>query len=251
MKVYTIWNMKGGVSKTTLAVNMAAFMAEMGNKTLLIDADVQCNSTMNYKGKYEGVATLYDVIVDKDSLDINEAIQRTDVGDLIAGDPLLIEAEPKYTVEIEGIYRLKDALDNLKGYDVVIIDTNPAANRLLQACLIASDSVIIPTTPEMFSIQGLEKVRQYINSVKKRNNPGLQIEGILISRVDGNSNILKVGIDTIREYGKENDIRVFDTVIKQCVKVRESQTLSTSLAKYAPYCTTALNYKNFLKEMLK
>lgn len=250
MKVYTVWNQKGGVSKTTLAVNMAKFLElEHNQKVLLIDSDVQCNSTTNYKGRFDGCATLYDVIVESHPIDINEAIQHTEVGDLIAADPLLSEAEPKYNSDINGIYLLKEQLEHLKGYDSVVIDTNPSANKLLLACLIASDSVIVPVTPEKFSIQGLAQVKNYIETVQKRFNPNLKMEGILISRVGRPSNILKIGINAIRDYGNDNNIHVFDTQIKECVKVGESQAMSLPLSEWAPYCTTAMNYKSFLQEL--
>ena len=251
MKVYTIWNQKGGVSKTTLAVNMAKFLeTEHNMKTLLIDTDIQCNSTINYQGEYEGKATLYDVIVASKPIDINDAIQHTSIGDIIAGDPLLAEAESKYSSDIDGVYKLQEALENLKGYDAVVIDTNPSDNKILLACLIASDSIIVPVTAEKFSIQGLTKVNKLIQSVQKRHNPKLKFEGILISRVGRLSNIVKIGIETIQEYGSQNGINVFKTLIKDCVKVGESQALNETLATYAPFCTTALNYKSFLKELL-
>ena len=149
--VFVVANQKGGIGKSTTATNLAGIIGKK-HKTLLIDADPQGNSTSTYNAQIEDVATLYDVIIDSDKLPISEAIQHTENGDIVASDPLLVKAEKMLDGELEGFYRLKDALDNLEGYEYIVIDTAPSLNIILYNCLIAADKVIIPVTADSYAM---------------------------------------------------------------------------------------------------
>ena len=122
MKVIVIANQKGGIGKTTTATALASILAEKGFKSLLIDADQQGNSTDTYKAQVEGAATLYDVLLEENRISLKAAIQKTENGNIVASDPLLRKADEVLNNDVEGLYRLQDALEELEGYDYVIVD---------------------------------------------------------------------------------------------------------------------------------
>ena len=128
---YVVANQKGGIGKTTTATTLAGILARKG-KTLLIDADPQGNSSATYQAVIENQATLYDVMVDSDMLPIEDAIQHMPNGDIVASDPLLSKAEKMLDGDVEGLYRLKDAIEMLEGYDYIVIDTAPSLNSILR-----------------------------------------------------------------------------------------------------------------------
>lgn len=136
--------------------------------------DPQGNSSSTYQAVIEDQATLYDVMVDSDKLPIEDAIQQLENGDIVASDPLLSKAEKMLDGDVEGLYRLKDAIDELDGYDYLVIDTAPSLNVILYNCLIAADQVIIPVTADAYSMQGLNQLYDTIRAVQRRQNPGFE-----------------------------------------------------------------------------
>lgn len=249
MKVYVVANQKGGIGKTTTATNLAGILATKGN-TLLIDADPQGNSTSTYQAQIEDVATLYDVIIDSEKLPIDEAIQKMPNGDIVASDPLLSKAEKILDGDVEGFYRLKDALDELDGYDYVVIDTAPSLNVILYNCLIAADEVIIPVTADSYAMQGISQLYETIMAVKRRQNPVLTVAGLLLVKYAGRSNLEKTTRETIKEQAKEMGTKLFDTTIRECVKTKEAQEQKKLLINYAPKCNTMVDYMAFVEELL-
>lgn len=250
MIVYVVANQKGGIGKTTTATNLAGILGKKG-KTLLIDADPQGNSTNTYEAQIKDVATLYDVIIDSERLPIDEAIQHTPNGDIVASDPLLAKAEKMLDGDVEGFYRLKDALDILVDYDYVVIDTAPSLNVILYNCLIAADSVIIPVTADSYAMQGIDQLSDTIMAVKRRQNRNLTIAGLLLVRYSGRSNLEKNFRDEISEGAKKLGTKLFDTTIRECVKTKEAQDKKKLLIDYAPNSNTCLDYIAFVDELLK
>ncbi|SEL20033.1 chromosome partitioning protein [Butyrivibrio sp. ob235] len=248
--IFVVANQKGGIGKSTTATNLAGILGRKA-KTLLIDADPQCNSTSTYDAKIEDVATLYDVIIDSDKLPIAEAIQHTENGDIVASDPLLVKAEKMLDGDLEGFYRLKDALDELDGYEYIVIDTAPSLNIILYNCLIAADKVIIPVTADSYAMQGISQLYDTIMSVKKRQNRNLSIAGLLLVRYSGRSNLEKETRDNIEKTAKKMDTKLFKTVIRECIKTKEAQEAKKLLIDYAPKCNTCLDYIDFTAELLK
>ena len=248
MKVYVIANQKGGVGKTTTATNLAGILSQKG-KTLLIDADPQGNSTSTYQAQVEDVATLYDVMIDTDKLPIDEAIQHLENGDIVASDPLLSKAEKMLDGDVEGFYRLKDAIDMLDGYEYVVIDTAPSLNVVLYNCLIAADEVIIPMTADSYAVQGIRQLYDTIMAVKRRQNSALKIAGLLLVKYAGRANLEKNTRANIEALAKEMGTKVF-TAIRDCIKTKEAQEQKKLLINYAPKCNTMLDYIDFVEELL-
>ncbi len=248
--IFVVANQKGGIGKSTTATNLAGILGKKA-KTLLIDADPQGNSTSTYEAKVEDVATLYDVMIDSDKLPISEAIQHTENGDIVASDPLLVKAEKMLDGDVEGFYRLKDALEGLEGYKYVVIDTAPSLNIILYNCLIAANKVIIPVTADAYALQGISQLYDTIMAVKRRQNRDLSIAGLLLVRYAGRSNLERDTREDIEASAKEMGTKLFKTVIRECVKTKEAQENKKLLIDYAPKCNTCLDYIEFSKELLK
>lgn len=248
--VFVVANQKGGIGKTTTATNLAGILSKKG-KTLLIDADPQGNSTSTYEAKIQDVATLYDVIIDSDRLPIDEAIQHTPNGDIVASDPLLAKAEKLLDGDVDGFYRLKDALEELEGYKYIVIDTAPSLNVILYNCLIAADKVIIPVTADSYALQGIQQLYDTIMSVRRRQNPGLSIAGLLLVKYSGRSKLDQSTRELIAREASDMGTKLFNTTIRECVKTKEAQEKKKLLIDYAPKCNTCLDYIEFTKELLK
>lgn len=246
---FVVANQKGGIGKTTTATTLAGALGKRG-KTLLIDADPQGNSTSTYQACIEDVATLYDVIVDSDRLPLSEAIQHMPNGDIVASDPLLAKAEKMLDGDVEGLYRLKDAIDDFDGYDYIVIDTAPSLNVILYNCLIAADQVIIPVTADAYAKQGLQQLYDTIKAVQRRQNPRLSIAGLLLVKFSGRSNLEKATKQELESAAAEIGTKLFETKIRECVKTKEAQEKKKLLIDYAPKCTTMLDYIAFTDELL-
>lgn len=245
---YVVANQKGGIGKTTTATTLAGILGKKG-KTLLIDADPQGNSSATYQAEIENQGTLYDVMVDSDMLPLEDAIQHMPNGDIVASDPLLSKAEKMLDGDVEGLYRLKDAIEELEGYDYIVIDTAPSLNVILYNCLIAADEVIIPVTADAYSMQGLKQLYDTIKAVQRRQNPALKIAGLLLVKFSGRSNLEKRVQQEMKQQAEEMGTKVFQTAIRECVKTKEAQTAKKLLIDYAPNCTSMQDYQAFVEEL--
>ncbi|SDB68353.1 ParA family protein [Butyrivibrio sp. INlla16] len=250
--VICVANQKGGIGKTTTATAIASILNEKKHKTLLIDADPQGNSTDTYRGTSKDTATLFDVILDlEDPLPINEAIQHTEIGDIIASDPLLKEADTKFPSDGDEYFRLKEALEKLEGYEYVVIDTAPADNKLLKNCLVAANKLVIPITADRYAIQGLSDLNKTIATQKKRNNPNLEISGLLLVKYKQRQTLAKEVKTALEDIAEKMNTKVFNTTIRESAIAQKAQAARTTLIKYDSKCTTATDYKDFVKELLK
>ncbi len=249
--VICVANQKGGIGKTTTATAIASILNSQGHKTLLIDADPQCNSTDTYRAATKDTATLYDVILDLDDpLPINEAIQTTEVGDIIASDPLLKEADTKFPSDGDEYFRLQEALDKLEGYEYVVIDTAPADNKLLKNCLVAANKVVIPITADRYALQGLSDLNKTINTQKKRNNPNLEISGLLLVKFKGRQTLAQEVKTALENISKQMKTKVFSQTIRESVVVQKAQANRTTLISYDKSSNIAKDYIEFVDELI-
>ena len=250
MKVITFANQKGGVGKTTTVTSLAYALNRQGCKTLLIDADEQCNSTDTYRAQTEGVATIYDLILDEEPCTAEEAIQHTEYGDIIAGDVGLASAE-RILSSTQDYLRLKKALQTLDEYQFVIIDTHPSVNSVLYNALAASDYVVIPISADRYSILGLKMLIDTIAETKNKLNSKLELAGLLICKYEGRQNIDQDFEGEAPVISQMTGARVFDTRIRKNVKCRESQTARMPLGAYSPRCNAEKDYEAFARELIE
>ena len=248
MITYVVGNQKGGIGKTTTATAIATILSKRGYNTLLIDADMQCNSTDTYQAVYEGEASIYDILFD--DISIQEAIQHTKAGDIVPADPLLREAEMKLGSDISLIGRLRKKLKSLKGYQFIIIDTGPSLSNLLLACVLAADSIIVPVTTDRYALAGLSQLKETLDKVDESFDKKVPIEGLLLVKYNSRMNLSKEITDILETSASNFETKLFKTKIRESTKAREAQALRQSLISYAPNSTTAQDYYDFVEELI-
>lgn len=248
MKVYSLVNQKGGVSKTTTAAELWAGLNARGKKALAIDLDPQGNFTY-HAGARGDSKTAFGLLTREATA--AEAIQHTANGDFIAASQALAGADTTIT-ETGKEYRLKEALAPLPalGYDYVIIDTPPELGILTINALTASDSVIIPALADVFSLQGIEKLSHTMQTVKTYCNKDLNIAGLLITRYNPRTLLSQSIASSLMELARKLGTKVFDTTIREGVTVREAQLKQMSLRTYAPNAKVTEDYAAFIEELL-
>ncbi|MFR4239595.1 MAG: ParA family protein [Butyricicoccus sp.] len=254
-KVIALTNQKGGVGKTTTAVNLGVSLAKQGKSVLLVDADAQANLTMalGYTKTDNLPITLSDImqdIIDGKSVDVQKSILHTDEGvDLL---PSCVELAGVETTLIDTKNResvLKACISKVKkNYDYVLIDCMPALGMLTINGLAAADSVIIPNQPHYFSIKGLEQLLRSVSKVKRQINPNLRIDGILMTMVMPRTKITQTVISTVKNaYGR--NIKIFDTQIPFSIRAVEATAEGKSIFAYDKSGKVAAAYEQFGKEV--
>lgn len=250
--VICVANQKGGIGKTTTATAIASILNDNKHKTLLIDADPQGNSTDTYRAVSKDTATLFDVILDYDDpLPIMDAIQHTDMGDIVASDPLLKEADTKFPSDGDEYFKLRDALEKLNGYEFVVIDTGPSDNKLLKNCIVCADKLVIPVTADRYALQGLSDLNKTISTQKKRNNPSLEVSGLLLVKYKQRQILAKEVRFALEDIAEKMKTRVFRTTIRESAVAQKAQAARMTLIRYDRKCSTAVDYIEFVKELME
>ena len=250
-KVIAIANQKGGVGKTTTAINLAASLAVLEKKVLIIDADPQANTTsgLNFSPDNDQQRTLYEVMIGR--IGIADALIQTEIAGLhmIPSHINLVGAEIEMLEEEGRESLLKEALAPIRGdYDYIIIDCSPSLGLITVNTLTAADSVIIPVQPEFFALEGLGKLQQTIRLVQGGVNPGLTIEGFVVTMFDGRTRVHTQVLAELREHFRE---LVFDTVIQRNIRLSEAPSHGKPIILYDIMCNGSTNYLNLAREVLE
>ncbi len=226
-KVYAFANQKGGVGKTTTAVNLAACLAEAGERALVIDLDPQANASSGL-GVKATTTSSYDLL---DGAPIAELAQPTAFENLflIPSKPELAGAAVELSRLEDGERYLAESLANVEGYDFVLLDCPPSLGPLTVNALAASDRVVVPVQAEYYALEGLAQLMQSINLVKTRLNPRLVVGGVLITMSDARTNL---SADVEREVRRHFGNLVFDTVVPRSVRVAEAPSHGVPITYY-------------------
>jgi chromosome partitioning protein len=248
--IVAITNQKGGVGKTTTAINLAAGLSMKGLRTLLIDLDPQANSSMSFLDVHGLERSVYDALVEKDVAlaDVVLPTSKTPNLWIAPANIALAKVEAKLVGEIDGIYRLKDALAPIVDrYDYVVIDTPPTLGLITVNALVTATHVLIPIQSSYFALEGTDDLLETIDKVKARANPQLQILGAVITLYDKRTLLAR---DILGEIRKVFGDKIFKTTISKSVRLEESPAYRESIFTFAPKSSGAYEYYKLSEEVL-
>jgi chromosome partitioning protein len=249
-RVYALANQKGGVGKTTTAINLAAALASKGRKTLLVDLDPQANSSMSFLDIHELQRSIYDALTDEQIhlADILKPAEKIENLHIAPSTIALAKIEAKLIGELDSHYRLKDELQSVQdNFDYIIIDTPPTLGIITVNALVAASHVLIPIQASYFALEGTDDLLETIDKIKVRANPQLQILGALITMYDKRTLLAK---DIYEQIQRVFGVKVFETVITKSVRLEESPAYRESIFTFAPRSTGAYEYYRLSEEVL-
>ena len=248
VKIISIANQKGGVGKTTTAINLSSLLAAAEKKTLLVDIDPQSNSSSGLSAANQS-PSVYDVLIGTEEIRkaiINSFMPHLDILpsniNLVGAEIEMVDIESREAILRKALAQIKDE------YDFIIIDCPPSLGLLTLNSLAASDSVLIPVQCEYFALEGLGQLLNTINIVKKHYNPDLAIEGVLLTMFDTRLRLSHQVAEEVRKYFGE---KVFNTVIHRNVRISESPSYGKPIILYDAISSGAKNYMSFASEFLE
>lgn len=247
-RVSAIVNQKGGVGKSTTAINLAAYLAEMGQRVLVVDMDPQGNATSGLGADAGSGGCMYDVLLENKPIQdvvLNTGIEGLDVA---PSNINLVGAEVELVSSLAREFKLKKALERLpaEAYDRVLLDCPPSLDLLTLNALTASDEVLIPIQCEYYALEGLTQLMRSIRMVREELNPELEIGGVLLTMFDPRTNLARQVVEQVQSFFGE---RVYSTIIPRNVRLSEAPSFGLPIALYAPKSTGAAAYAAFAEEI--